>query len=201
MCPAALGDIHRPGREEGSGNAGAGVSASVFQPSLVAAGLCAINLVWLFASVVGLPGNWLMVATTTAVAVWQWDSRMIGPWALAMVFALAIGGEIVESLSGALAARKVGATRNAAVGTIVGGLLGGLFGTGLVPIPLLGTLVGVCAGAFLGATAVEMMGGAPVDRSIRSGAGAAVGQSLGLLGKIAAGAAIWLTVAVAALWA
>jgi uncharacterized protein YqgC (DUF456 family) len=109
-------------------------------------------------------------------------------------------GEVAETLSGALAARKVGGTRKAAVGAIVGGFLGALLGTGLVPIPLLGTLIGVGAGAFLGATAVEIMGGATVDRSIRSGAGAAVGQSLGVLAKIAMGAAIWLTVAIAVFW-
>ena len=179
---------------------GVGVSASAFEPYAIAAALCALNLVWLFLSALGLPGNWLMVATTTAVAVWQWDIRMIGAWALGAVFALAIAGEVAETLSGALAARKVGGTRKAAVGAIVGGFLGALLGTGLVPIPLLGTLIGVGAGAFLGATAVEIMGGATVDRSIRSGAGAAVGQSLGVLAKIAMGAAIWLTVAIAVFW-
>ena len=176
------------------------MSVGALEPYAIAASLCALNLVWLFASALGLPGNWLMVATTTAVAVWQWDSRMIGPWALAAVFALAIAGEVMETLSGALAARKVGGTRRAAVGAIAGGFLGALLGTGLVPIPLLGTLIGVGAGAFLGATALEIMGGAPVNRSIRSGAGAAVGQSLGVLAKIAVGVAIWLTVAIAAFW-
>jgi hypothetical protein len=78
--------------EEGQG---AGVNVNAFEPYTIAAGLCALNLVWLFVSALGLPGNWLMVATTTAVAVWQWDSRMIGPWALGIVFALAIAGEVV----------------------------------------------------------------------------------------------------------
>jgi uncharacterized protein len=200
MRRATVGSVPGPAPEEEAGDPGVGVSASGFEPYVIAIGLCALNLVWLFLSALGLPGNWLMVATTTAVAVWQWDSHMIGPWALAAVFALAIGSEVGETLSGALATRKVGGTRKAAVGAIVGGLLGGLFGTGLVPIPLLGTLIGVCAGAFLGATALEMVGGAPVDRSIRSGAGAAVGQSLGMLAKIAGGAAIWLTVAIAVFW-
>jgi uncharacterized protein len=183
--------------EEGQG---AGVNVNAFEPYTIAAGLCALNLVWLFVSALGLPGNWLMVATTTAVAVWQWGSRMIGPWALGIVFALAIAGEVVETLSGAVATRKVGGTRKAAVGAIGGGILGAFFGTGLVPIPLLGTLIGGFAGAFLGATALEMIGGSSVDRSFRSGAGAAVGHSLGVLAKLAAGAAIWLTAAIAAFW-
>jgi uncharacterized protein len=179
---------------------GARVSAAALEPYAIAAGLCALNLVWLFLSAVGLPGNWLMVVTTAAVAVWQWDSRMIGPWALAALFALALAGEAMEALSGAVATRRVGGSRKAALGAIAGGLLGGLFGTGLIPVPVLGTLIGVGAGAFVGATALEIIGGAPVDRSVRSGAGAAVGQSLGVLAKIAMGAAIWITAAVAAFW-
>jgi uncharacterized protein len=176
------------------------VSASVLAPYAIATGLCAVNLVWLFLSAVGLPGNWLMVATTAAVAVWQWDSRMIGPWALAGVVVLAVAGEAMETLSGAVAARRAGGSRKAALGAIAGGLLGGLVGTGLMPVPVLGTLIGVAVGAFAGAVALEMIGGAPVDRSVRSGAGAAVGQSLGVLAKMAMGAAIWITVAVAAFW-
>jgi uncharacterized protein YqgC (DUF456 family) len=176
------------------------VTVNVFEPYAIAAGLCAINLIWLFLSALGLPGNWLMVATTTAVAVWQWESRMIGPWALATVFSLALVGEAMETLSGALATRKVGGTRTAAVGAIGGGFVGAFFGTGLVPIPVLGTLIGGFAGAFLGAAVVEMIGGSSVDRSLRSGAGAAVGHSLGVLAKLAVGAAIWLTVTIAAFW-
>ena len=37
-----------------------------------ATSLVVINAVWLALVLVGLPGNWLMVATTALVAWWQW---------------------------------------------------------------------------------------------------------------------------------
>ena len=40
--------------------------------------LVVANAVWLFLNLLGLPGNWLMVASTALVAWLYWDQRMIG---------------------------------------------------------------------------------------------------------------------------
>ncbi|MCI0546390.1 MAG: DUF456 family protein [Candidatus Rokubacteria bacterium] len=167
---------------------------------LLAVGLAALNAVWLYLTALGLPGNWLMVVSTVLVALWQWEAAMFSPWVLVAILALALAGEALELLAGALGARRAGGTRRAAIGAVLGGLVGGLLGTVLIPVPLVGTLLGVGAGAFVVATGLEWRGGRALDRSLRAGRGAALGQSLGVLAKLGMGAVIWIVVTVAAFW-
>jgi uncharacterized protein YqgC (DUF456 family) len=167
---------------------------------LLAAALAFVNLLWLFTTVLGLPGNWLMVLTTALVAWWQWEAAMFSPWTLLAVILLATGGELVDVVAGAVMAKRAGGTGRGALGAILGGVAGGLVGTAMLPVPLFGTILGVCAGAFIGAAVLEAASGQPIALSLRSGRGAAVGYGLGYLAKLGIGAVIWATVAVAAFW-
>lgn len=162
-----------------------------------------LNLVWLFLTVLSLPGNWLMVLTA-AVAAWLLATEgvagpgMFGYPVLIAAVVLATIGEILEFLLGAAGARKAGGSKRAAAASIVGAIIGGIVATPLIPIPLVGTLVGVCAGAFIGAMAVELMIGKPMEASLASGKGAAVGRLWGTLAKLAVGVIIFAILTVAA---
>ena len=171
---------------------------------LYAAIVTLLNLVWLFLTVLTLPGNWLMVLTA-AVAAWMLYEPEIGPGmfgipVLIAVTVLAVIGEILEFLMGAAGTRKAGGSKRAAVASIIGAVIGGLVATPLIPIPLIGTIVGVCAGAFIGATGTELLIGKQMTASVASGKGAAIGRLWGTLAKLAVGVAIFITLTVAAFW-
>ncbi len=163
---------------------------------LWAAILVLTNALWLVLDLLGLPGNWLMVAGTLLVA-WL-RPGMFSAGTLVAVVIVAAAGEVLELLSGALGARKGGAGRRGSAGALLGGFVGAIAGTFLIPVPVLGSLVGACAGACLGAWSLEMSGGRDFDESLRAGVGAGVGRALGTVVKLAAGVLLWLVIAVAA---
>lgn len=154
------------------------------------------NAVWLVLDVLGLPGNWLMVAGTLLVA-WL-RPGMFSVWTLVAVLIVAAAGEALELLSGAFGARKGGAGRRGAVGALLGGFIGAVVGTFVIPIPVFGSLIGACAGACLGALGLEFGGGRDFGSSLRAGIGAGAGRALGTVIKLGAGVLLWLVIAVAA---
>jgi len=83
-------------------------------------------------------------------------------------------------------------------GILFAALVGGIFGTALIPIPIVGSVLGVCMGAFAGALGVELLTGRELHHSVRSGRGAAVGRFFGILIKLSIGVAIYATIAAAA---
>lgn len=168
--------------------------------------LLLVNAVWLCLVVLGLPGNWLMVLTTSLLAWWRWDparpvgDQMFSPWTLAAMIVLAFAGEILEVIAGAAGAQRAGAGRRGTIGSLIGTLIGAVAGTFLIPIPLIGSLIGAAAGAAIGAWSLELTGGRPMTVSLKIGAGAGVGRFMGIFLKLITGAAIWLVAAIAAFW-
>jgi hypothetical protein len=115
-------------------------------------------------------------------------------------FALAAAGEVLEFLSALVGSRQAGGTRRGSWGGLLGGIAGAIAGTPLIPVPVLGTVIGACAGAFLGAAAFEWLGGRGLAPSVRSGGGAAMGRLFGTAAKLAVGVALWFLIAVAAFY-
>lgn len=168
--------------------------------------LVLVNAVWLCLTLLGLPGNWLMVAGTVLLAWWRWDThrpagdQMFSIGTLAAIVLLAGAGEILEFLAAALGAKRAGASRRGAWGALGGGFVGGIVGTFLIPIPLLGTLVGACLGAGFCAWGLELAGGRTHRASVHAAVGAGAGRLLGTMIKLAIGILIWIVIAVAAFW-
>jgi uncharacterized protein YqgC (DUF456 family) len=136
-----------------------------------------------------LPGNWLMLA---AVALYGCATHFVhvGLWSLVVLFVLAVLAEVLELAAAGAGAKKMGGGRWGSLGALIGGILGGIFLTGLIPIPILGTLVGILLGTFGGAMAGELLGGKNVGRSAIIGVGAAKGRAYGTLLKIVFGGII-----------
>lgn len=142
-------------------------------------------------TVVGLPGNWLIVgAAAVAALLLPPESRLDIGWpTVAGLVVLATFGEVLEFAAGAMGVAKAGGSRRAAalamVGSVAGGITGMLLG---LPIPLIGSVVAGVLGAALGALAGAYLGedwkGRGFDRSIRVGQAAFWGRLLGTAGKL-----------------
>lgn len=168
--------------------------------------LSLLNGVWLFLGILGLPGTWLMVASTALLAWWQWDDgagagpQMFSLGVLVAIGVLALLGEILELGAGLIGSKKAGGTKWGAVGAILGTIVGGISATFIIPVPIIGSIIGACLGAALGAGVFEMISGRKLTPSVKSGVGAGVGRLGGMIIKLGIGALIWLIIAVAAFW-
>ncbi len=162
--------------------------------------LVLLNLLGLMLVLFGLPGNWLMVLSTSLFAWWTWDRGVFAGGTLIAIAVLAAVGELSEFLGGMVGARKAGASWRASFAGILGAVVGALGGTVAFPVPLVGTVVGACLGVGLAVWIVETGRGAHPDLSLRRAVGAGMGEFIGILSKFAVGVAIWLTIAIAALW-
>ncbi|MEM8782942.1 MAG: DUF456 domain-containing protein [Planctomycetota bacterium] len=150
-----------------------------------------------------LPGTWLIVLLSALAAWWGWDAnpeaRWIGWWTLAALLALAVLGEIIEAIAGALGSRAAGGSRRGAVLAIVGGIAGALLGTVVIPVPIVGTLLGAAIGAGLLSGLGDKWAGRKWGEAIRGGSGAAVGKFAGSVVKLTIAGVMMGTVVVASL--
>jgi uncharacterized protein len=156
-------------------------------------------------TVLGMPGNWLMVAATAVyVALAPGDSRASISWPVVLaMLVLAALGEAAELLASAAGvSRRGGSKRGAALalaGSIVGAVVGVFVG---VPVPVIGSAIAALifagVGAFIGAVLGEMWAGKEFGDSCRVGTAAFWGRLFGTLAKTMIGFAM-LVVAAAAL--
>jgi uncharacterized protein YqgC (DUF456 family) len=154
--------------------------------------LLATDLCGLVLAAFTLPGLWLMLAGAAAYA-WLTRARFLGEKTLIALLLLAAIAEIGEFVLGGAGAKKQGASRWGIAGSLVGAIVGGIFLTGVIPIvPGINTIIGICLGSFLGAFAVELLVGTPLNQSFKIGVGAAQGRLTGIAGKIAIGSAMFL---------
>lgn len=152
----------------------------------------------LLLAIVGLPGLWLMLIVAVGYG-WALGWMPIGPWTITALLVLAIAAEVVESMAAAAGAKQAGASKRAMVLSVVGAIVGGILLTGLIPIPVIGTIIGLCAGAFAGAVLGEVIKGRNRDQAVKSGLGAAAGRLAGTVVKLGIGLVMLMILAVATL--
>lgn len=164
---------------------------------LVAVFLWALNLI-------GLPGNWLVIAAAALYAYFMpADSRLdVTLWTLLGLVGLALIGEAVEFVAGALGAKKAGGSRRSAALALLGSMAGGLFGLTVgLPIPIVGSIAAALLFAGLGALGGAVLGeqwkGRTLDQSLRVGESAFWGRILGTFGKTVIGALMIIVLVVA----
>jgi uncharacterized protein YqgC (DUF456 family) len=160
--------------------------------------LVLLNLLWLMLVLFGLPGNWLMVLSTSLFAWWTWDRGVFSGWTLIAIAVLAALGELIEFLGGLVGARRAGASWRASLAGIFGALIGALGGTVMFPVPVVGTIVGACLGVGLAVWLAETARGEHPELSYGRAIGAGLGELIGILSKFAVGVVIWLTITIAA---
>ncbi len=162
--------------------------------------LILLNLLWLTLVFFGMPGNWLMIASTIALDLWKSPTDYFSTPLLISIVVIAVLAELTELFAGVVGAKRAGGSSRGALGALIGGVIGAITGTVIIPVPLLGTLIGACLGAAAGAAFREKKSGRSHPEAIRSGVGAGLGYLTGTICKIAAALIIWLTIAIAAFY-
>lgn len=166
-------------------------------------GLLLVNTTAVLMVALQLPGTWLMLLATGlfAWAYWENGDPMIGWWALVILLALAVIGEIVEGLGSAVGAKGAGGSKRGVALAIVLGVIGAILGTLLLSfIPIIGTLIGAALGSGVGSVLGDLWAGREWKLALRSGQGAAVGRFAGSVGKLGVACAMWLVAVVALIW-
>jgi len=155
-------------------------------------------------TLVGMPGNWLMVVAASVYALLvPADSPLAIGWIVVFILlGLALLGELLEFLAGALGAVHGGGSRRGAVLALAGSVLGSLVGLAVgLPVPLIGPLVAAVLfgglGALVGAMIGETWKGRKLGESWRIGQAAFWGRLLGTLAKTVVGSVMVVVTIVA----
>lgn len=159
--------------------------------------LTLLNVVFWVGILFNLPGTWLMVLVPALLKWWLPDLIRYSWAVLGVAAGIALCGEAIEIVLGAVGSRQAGGSTRGAVFALVGSIVGGIMGTAL-PVPIVGSLLGACLGAFIGALSGDLWAGRTLGQSLKAGQGAAVGRFWGTVVKLAVGAIIMILLAVAA---
>jgi uncharacterized protein YqgC (DUF456 family) len=97
-------------------------------------------------SCLSLSGTWLVLLATGMVAWIRWpEFPNIGT--LVVFLLLCIGVEVLEAVAGSWGVQRRGGSKAAGWAALGGGLLGMVLG-GFIPVPIIGSLIGMMAGSF-----------------------------------------------------
>ena len=142
-------------------------------------------LAGLVLDLVGLFGNWVILGAV--VLAWGLSGfTHFGVISLVLMTAVAVAGEVLETLLAGYGAKKFGGSKGSMVAALIGAIAGAIVGTPMFPI--VGTLIGACVGAFAAAAFYEyVQHEKSVDASLKTGFGAAVGKIGGLFAKLICG--------------
>jgi hypothetical protein len=121
----------------------------------------------------GIPGPPLILAAAVGHRL-CFGSESVGNLVLGLLVALTLLSLGLDYLASVLGAKKLGATWRGMVGAAIGAMIGIVFG------PL-----GIILGPFVGALALELLGGRELQDASRAGLGAFLGLLAGAVGKAA----------------
>jgi uncharacterized protein YqgC (DUF456 family) len=148
----------------------------------------AIMILALFSIIIGLPGNWIILAEALIYgAITGWDKGIAG-WDLLVLAAMAGTGELAEFLLTAYGASKYGASKKAIAGALVGGLVGAILVN--MVIPIIGAVIGAFLGVYLGAFLLTYAFDRDLEKARNSGLGAFMGRLGAVLVKGSMGVAM-----------
>jgi hypothetical protein len=124
---------------------------------------------------------------------------MVPWWVFVISIVIAIIGEVLEFMAGALGAKKGGASKQGMLGALIGGFAGTIIGTFVIPIPIVGSLIGAILGCGIGAVIGELKAtpDAQLKDTLKPAAGAVVGRILGALAKLPCAFVVWVLLSVA----
>ena len=138
----------------------------------------------------GLPGLWLIVATTVALVVAGHLTWSVG----VIVTAVALVAELTELVVVSRFGRAYGGSRRAFWGAVLGGMAGLFVG---IPVPVVGPVITAFAGTFVGAGIVTLAETRSVGRSARVGWGVLLARTAAVALKVGVAVCViaFLTVA------
>ena len=166
-----------------------------FNINLIWALLCLFLLVFsLVLNASGAPGNWIMhlVAGLYSILIPSESPYGLGLFVLGITLILAIIGEVLEFLTGAISSKKAGASRRGVWYSLIGSVIGSFLGIFVgIPVPIIGSLIAAlifsALGAFLGAYYAEKLEGQYSKTAWKIGVSSFIGRILGSLFKTTCG--------------
>lgn len=149
-----------------------------------------IMLVGLVGTVVPLlPGTSIILAAAVMHHFALGAERSVGWWTIGGLVVLTVVSYVLDFVSGAMGAKRFGASRWGAVGGIIGAIVGIFFG-------LPGIFIGPLAGVLLG----ELLGGKGLLPAGKSTWGTLLGTTAGIVAKLVIGTVMVAWFLAAALW-
>ena len=109
------------------------------------------------------------------LGAWIDDYQMVSGWTVGVLGVLSLIAMAIDLIATALGAKKVGASRQAIAGAMIGTFAGLFFGG----------LLGVLIGPFVGAVAGELLARGNTDRAMDVGIATWMGLLFGTLAKLA----------------
>jgi uncharacterized protein YqgC (DUF456 family) len=107
----------------------------------------------IFISLLSITGGWLVTATAALLTWYRPDSQP--GWTFVIILLVAcVLVEVADAVAGSLGISRRGGSAKAGWAALFGGLIGMVLG-GFIPVPVLGSLIGMCAGSFAFAFWVE----------------------------------------------
>lgn len=98
-------------------------------------------------SCLSLSGTWVVLGATLLVAWKRWP-EFPGTGTIVIFLLLCIITEVIEAFAGAWGVQKRGGSKAAGWAALGGGLLGMVLGTAVIPLPIIGSLIGMITGSF-----------------------------------------------------
>lgn len=129
----------------------------------------------------GIPGTFIIVISGVIYSWIHGFEKLSLPF-LGLLLAFAVALELVDELFGAVMAKRLGGSKLAIAGAIIGGLTGAIIGTPVAPV--IGTLLGGFIGSFIGALLFEWMHSRDLEKAFKVGLGALFGAISGKVSKI-----------------
>lgn len=143
--------------------------------SIILWSLAAICVVAGFIGVIApvLPGAPL-VFVGLVLAAWAENFQYVGMWTLVVIAVLLGLTYVVDAIASALGVKRVGASKLAMWGAVLGTVVGVFFG-----------LAGILLGPFVGAVVGELAARRDITQAGKAGVAAWIGFIVGTLGKLA----------------
>lgn len=153
--------------------------------SALAGAFISLLVLVLFLNIFGLPANWFILGLA---ALWKFANpfdTQLGYFYWAIMFGLAILGEVLETALQLVKARKYGSSSSGAFAGMIGAIIGAI-----VMAPLfwgIGAFAGALAGAWTGCFCMELLKGRRSHEALNAAFGTMLGRLLGTVLKIAVG--------------
>lgn len=134
-------------------------------------------------TIIGLPGNTLILLTGLVYGYYD-HFENIDYAILVIVFGIYIIGGIIEFVAGLMSAKKEKASKRAMFALFIGTIVGGIWGTALLPI--IGSLLGALLGAFVFTILAEYSKSKDMTQAKKVAKSVVKGQVFGIIIKSAA---------------
>ena len=150
-------------------------------------GLLAIVLLCMVAvvlSAVSISGTWVVLGAAGLALMMRGDSAFPGWITICLFLVLSVAVEVAEAVAASWGVSRRGGSKLAGVAALVGGIVG-LFAGGIIPIPILGPLLGMMALSFGATFLVEHRRLKHIERAAHIATGAVTARVLVIVLKVA----------------